>query len=265
MNYTVTKHIEIFRNILVKYETFLDGTICWKEGFLYPLNYDSYFQKLKAKYKFEKYLVSSEIETCKNILRWVNETMLFRDYDEYLGEYRADCILQYAISNRKILNCAMHSIVLTEVLSALGFKCRSIQCLPLDPLDNDSHFINLVFINNFHKWIALDPSFATFFLNSRNEYLNLRELRQYYLKDDFFKIVRHTRFPKSKGFDMNWYKAYLAKNLFRFSCIQGPLFTQMHNIIYYLEPNGYRECNQEEIVDNNIIRYICDSNFFWEG
>lgn len=191
--------------------------------------------------------------------------MLYSELGEYEGKHQAEDIIEYAKGNKKMLNCAMHSIVLTEMLTAIGYKSRSIQCLPFDPIDNDSHFINIVFIQSLNKWIALDPSFSTMFINRKGEHLNLKELREYYIKNITFEVVRYTRFLNNEKFDEVQYKAYLAKNLFRFACIQSSLFTQAYNIIYYLEPRGYRQNNYEKEDEKVSNRFICDRKFFWEN
>lgn len=263
MDNTIVKHFQTFQNILIKYDSFSDVNSIWNGSFIYPSKNNAHLHALKDKYFLEKFVGSNDLDTAKNIMRWVNEIMLFSEYAEYKGNNTALEILNFSRENRKLLNCAMHSIVLTEALLSLGIISRSIQCLPLDPIDNDSHFINIVYINKMKKWIALDSAFSTYFTDKDENILNLHEIRNAYITNKLPKIHRYTRFSQSIGFNMDWYIVYLAKNLFRFSCTHSASFNEKSNIIYFLEPLGYRGDNLEIKTDDNINRYIGDEKYFW--
>lgn len=263
MDYSITKHLDVYQKILIKYDIFSNTPSIWRDCFHYPAMNEVHLCELREKYHLDKFIGNNVLETAINIMRWVNEIMLFSEYGEYKGNNIALDIIQFSRSNRKILNCAMHSIVLTEALLSLNITSRSIQCLPLDPIDDDSHFINIAYIPYLKKWVALDPSFSTYFTDSENNFLNLAELRNSYIENRLPNINRFTRFVESKGFNMDWYIAYLAKNLFRFSSTQLATYNRQNNIIYFLEPAGYRQDNLEIEIKSNLNRYIGDTAFFW--
>jgi len=261
----IEKHFAIYQNMLKKYNRFSDSPNLWDSTFMYPSIADMHLATLRKTYRLEKLVANNDIDTAKNVMRWVHEALLFSDYAEYSGENIAIDILNFARSNRKTVNCAMHSIVLAEALLSLGITSRSIQCLPLDPIDEDSHFINIAYIQDLKKWIALDPSFSTFFSDGDGKVMNLAELRNAYICNRLPNINRFTRFLEIKEFTADWYIAYLAKNLFRFSCPKATIFNREANVLYFLEPIGYRDDNTEERLNSTIRRYIGDSAFFWGG
>lgn len=266
MNYSsedIKRSFDVFSGAIKKYRNYSNIS------FQVTLNDENaidpeYYSQLFQKYSIKKLKSEDELATCFNILRFVNEQMMFRNLcTSYSGKLESDEILTFCRKNRVTLNCALHSIVLSELLISAGIRCRSIQCLPFDPLDIDSHFINLAYISSLNKWIAIDPSYAFYFSDSQDDYINLEKIRQNISSGIDYNINSVARFKKA-SFDIKWYKAYLAKNLFRFSRISGYRFSHSSNIIYFLEPLGYRELPRNENRKPEITSiFITDPMLFW--
>lgn len=257
----VKKNITIFQGVIQKYNTY--SSVRYHDALdEVDVIDENYYKYLFRKYNMNKLKSDDEITTCVNVLRWVHEQMLFSDVLPYVGELKTDEILGFCRNKRVTLNCALHSIVLSELLISMGIHCRSIQCLPFDPLDNDSHFINHAYIATKNKWIALDPSFATYFSDKHTEYCNLADIRQNIATNVDYQINFVTRFRNTQ-FDIEWYKAYLTKNVFRFSRTNTYRFSYTHNTIFYLEPLEYREKGEIEYGPELTRVFITDKNTFW--
>ena len=75
--------------------------------------------------------------------------------------------------------------------------------------------------------------------------MDLLSIRQSIGENIHYTINSATRF-KNTTFDIEWYRAYLAKNLFRFSRFSTVRFSDNKNTVYFLEPLGYRTCCTNE-------------------
>lgn len=265
MNFTlpdIKNNIDVFTGVIKKYNIYSD---CVSEETLDTGECMdmAYYKSLYDKFHMSRLVSSNDLTTCFNVLRWVHEQMLFKNTGTYNGKLETGDILDYCRAKHVILNCALHSIVLTELLISVGIPCRSIQCLPFDPLDNDSHFINHAFIKSLNEWIAVDPSYATYFLDGQGKYMNLQNIRQCVAEGISFNVNRAVRF-KDISFDFECYQAYLIKNLFRFSRIGSLKFSHKNNVIYYLEPLGYRtdSSNRKRVGVTEV--FLTDESKFWE-
>lgn len=259
--YNVIDYKSVFKKQLQKYNVFIAepknlidySDYCYSEKSI----------NLVEKYSLSKYIMDNEIETCKYIARWVYEKLYYKTVAEYYGDYNALSVVGFCEENKVSVNCAMHAIVLMESLLGVGISSKCVQCLPWDPIDDDSHFLVLAYIKELDKEIAIDPSYSLSFTVG-NTFANILELRNSIVSDMHYEIHRFVRF-KTQLFDEKWYRAYMTKNLFRFSCPQRPSFTYGNNEIvkmFYLEPVGYgiegiiNKGNIEEIhsCKNTIVR-----------
>ncbi|CAH1057577.1 transglutaminase-like domain-containing protein [Paenibacillus pseudetheri] len=264
---------EIYLHFLRFFNEYSNKEFKWDEdGFIYDYR-DTRLTKLREDYRLEcvagKH--NNEILRLLNIMRWANEMLRHKrtgDFPE--SSINALNILKFSREKRVTVNCAMHSIVLTEALLSLGYPARSISCLPMDIEVSDSHAICVAYSKSLSKWIALDPSFSIYVTDLNNNILDLNEIRNKIIQGEDITINQYKRINTS-DFDTNWYKSYLTKNLFRFACNQKTNFNHLssnEHIVYFLHPYNYLPNNNTEAVKkmNDITfkyRYISNPSFFW--
>lgn len=91
---------------------------------------------------------------------------------------------------KKAINCRYKAIALTDILVAVGIDALPI-CL-VDKNKSGCHFIVGVCLKEKGKWIAVDPSFNTYFMDDDDNILDVFELRNYFLNNKTPKIVGYT-------------------------------------------------------------------------
>jgi hypothetical protein len=238
---------------------------------------DDALRNLKVKYGLERLAHNrNELETCLKAMEWTFCCLLHKEYREYSGKLHALEILEFSQSNKVTLNCLCHARVLTEVLLALGYKARTISCLPIDVVPKDNHVITTVYITGLGRWVMLDPALCCYVTDKKGTMLSIPEIRQDLIDDTPLEVCVYSRFantgsPESgySAFDKTEYLAYLYKNLFRFmSCaVQGADPAPGDDIFYHLIPDGYLAHNTEQKSgtgeESTTIRLTNNDNFFW--
>jgi len=154
--------------------------------------------------------------------------------------------------------CSHKAVVLNEMLLARGLHSRVITCIP-QHFDMDRHVAVIVFLAAQRRWVFLDPTFNTYFHGGSTRALGPIEIREAYRGgtcpgfseipiDKTWRLVLDGQEYESYH---DWYRTYMAKNCFRFSCPAVSAFgsygsseTQM----VFLNPMGYRERNEYDGV-----------------
>jgi hypothetical protein len=160
-----------------------------------------------------------EISKILNLLHWVHNLIPHDGNHENPTVKNAMSMMAQCKKENRGLNCRGLATVLNECYLALGIKSRFITCMPKDSVFDDCHVINMVYSNQFKKWLWIDPTNNAYVMNEKGELLSIAEVRE--------------RLSKAKPLilnpDANWnnkqtvvieeylYK-YMAKNLYRMEC-----------------------------------------------
>jgi hypothetical protein len=160
------------------------------------------------------------------LLRWTFD-QLFHVADRINPE-PCDALNILAHRKKGSLFCIHNSIVLNEALLSLGIQSRLLWCYPYE-FDCDCHVVVVAYIDEFDKWVLLDPTFNTYFHGLDGVPLSPLEIRAAYL-DGKSPRFRHIEIYKQWVLVMNgvvcetydhFYELYMAKNSFRFSSPLG--------------------------------------------
>jgi hypothetical protein len=268
---------ENYRFLLKKFSAYSDEKAVWASSFFCKnATTDSALQSLKERYALDKLAQGrSDVDACLKAMEWAFCRLLYKESGEFHGSLHATEILNFSRSNRVGLNCLCHTTVLTETLLAMGFKARSISCLPIDVVPSDNHVVTMVFISSLDKWVMLDAALCCYITDNNETMLSIPEIRQSLIDDTALEVCAYSRFLNTKSpnsgyaaFDKTEYLAYLYKNFFRFmSCaVQGADPTPGDNIFYMLVPDGYLAYNTEQkniSGKDSIIRFTNNVGFFW--
>ena len=140
-------------------------------------------------------------------------------------EYRnAIYLWEYTKNTEPAFNCRLHSIMLFELLSAVGIEATFITCMPEDSKDNDCHVVNQAWIPELGKWVMIDSDSGGFYATDPDgSLLSLQEMREHYILGK--PICYHPQFGEAAGNEC-WYYDYMAKNTYWFSCWETIHFDQ---------------------------------------
>lgn len=119
---------------------------------------------------------------------------------------------KYTRSIEPAFNCRLHSILLHELLLSEGIVNRFVTCHPADSEDSDCHVVNLVWLPELQKWAMLDSDMNAWAEDEKGTPLSLAEMRERYI--DGREIVYRPLLNSDN--DFVYYRAYWAKNLYRF-------------------------------------------------
>jgi hypothetical protein len=271
---------ENYRFLLKKFSVYSDEKVAWSSSFSCKNAVsDSALRNLKERYTLDKLFQSkNDVDACLKAMEWTFCHLLHKDFGEFTGSLHALEILDFSRSKRVTLNCLCHAIVLTEVLLAMGFRARSISCLPIDVVPSDNHVVTMVFIPGLDKWVMLDSALCCYIIDRNGTMLSIPEIRQCLIDDISLEICVYSRFLNTKSpvssyaaFDKSEYLAYLYKNFFRFmSCaVQSAGPVPGDNIFYMLVPDGYLAHNTEQKngfeAESMTTRLTNNAGFFWYG
>jgi hypothetical protein len=218
-------------------------------------------KNLKHKYKLDSIAGSGdELSRIFNLMLWVNNNLRHDGNSQNPYPMNADNIIETCRNGNKAVNCRMLATVLNEIYLATGFKSRFVTCKPYEHEFSDCHVVTIVYSNSQKKWIMMDPSFAGFFKDGNNVYLNLMEVRERLINNETLMISDYLNHNRGK-YTKQYYKTYMAKNLFRFECGVKSEYN------YESQPANYKKyielvpLNYETDNSNNL--FTRNSNAFW--
>jgi hypothetical protein len=170
------------------------------------------------------------------------------------------------------VNCRMMATILNEVYLAMGFKSRHVTCMPVEKEFTDCHVVNMVFSETLGKWIYMDPTFEGYFMDKDSSLVGIAEVREILIKGEPLLISDGLNW-NGESYDINAYKNYLTKNLFRFSCPLGsePGYESKDGDLtwIYLNPVGY-DPEKAGTADTSgspgslrIHHYTDNADYFW--
>lgn len=236
-------------------------------SFTYESPADSNLARLRATFNLDGVAGSGdEISRIKNLMHWVHfrlrhdGTVSLPNPDPFTSVN----ILAVAEKEKRPFHCGILATVLNDVYLSMGFKSRRLACLPFDKQDSDRHSVTMVWSDDLHKWLLMDPTFDTYFTSTAGTPLGPAQIRAAMAKGDSILVADSINWngqPRSK---IEHY-CYMAKNLFQLLC--GARWSPAANVkgkpVYvYLIPAGY-DANMLGTVDSTstegIIKYYTDN------
>lgn len=174
----------------------------------------------------------SELQKVKNLLVWLSYNISHKgDYDNHIYPDALN-LLNYSFNNSQHgINCTALSTILSQCLSAIGIRTRTITLLPCSPCDLDCHVVCEAYVSELKKWIMLDPTYGTYITDSDNLPLSVTEIRTK-LADKKAIYLSDKAHYNGKAIASCEITEYYAKNMFIIELdeIQGT-FSQNSRII----------------------------------
>lgn len=230
-------------------------------SFSYMDRSDVNLQNLKATYNLDSIAGSGdELSKITNLMFWVNKNLIHDGSSQNPFPPNANNIIETCKKQNRGVNCRMLATVLNEFYLSLGFKSRIVTCKPFKHQFTDCHVINIIYSNQLNKWIMMDPSFAGYFKDEKNIFLDLSEVRKRLINNETLIISNYLNHNRKK-YTKQAYKTYISKNLFRFECPEKSEYnyealSSNQRKYFELIPINY-------VSDNNNVVYTRNSILFW--
>ncbi len=251
----------INKGILKDHEVFKKGR---SGNIIYDFSCPEY-KLLIEKYSLNKIAGSgSDFEKGKRLLAHFSKRLKHDSmYDNHI-ECNALALLEYSYKQPEHgINCLNKSKIFTEVCLALGIKARRISIMPYSVYDMDNHVVTEIFDNELNKWIMLDPSNNSYFVDENKTPLSMLEIRDKFANNEFVTFV-HTSDKldnleklKDKYLQENW---YICKNSFWFFVNKYQGFgTKKTGNLYFL-PEGF-SVKRWDILNYQYRLEVCKKDY----
>lgn len=196
--------------------------------------------------------------------RFVTSHIPHDNQKEWPVRVNAIGLWEYTKDVAPAFNCRLHSILTFELLLSAGLDAKYITCMPADPEDTDCHVVNEVWLPELEKWAMVDTDMNHYITGTDGVQLSLKEIREHYIAGE--EMVIYNLLEDSIEENASYYRAYMAKNTYWFSC-WGELsyYIEDHTVedvvrdhYYHLVPSGF-----EPFSNNGKSVATSDDEQFW--
>ena len=168
----------------------LRNNLEFHDGTDYKLQYNfshENYETLKSKYKLENTAKEgSEFEKALRLMdeyapRLTHES----NYDNHIPINALD-LLEYSLDNKNQgINCRAKAQILNEMCLSLGIYSRKVWIMPYSKYDGDCHVVNEVWDTSLNKWVMLDITNNTYWIDDNKTPLSILEIRNKAALDEF--------------------------------------------------------------------------------
>lgn len=145
----------------------------------YNFSHENY-ETLKSKYGIEKTAGSgTEFERALNLMNEYAPRLTHKgDYDNHISINALD-LLEYSLDNKNQgINCRNKAQILNEMCLSLGIYSRKVWIMPYSQYDSDCHVVNEVWDTSLNKWVMLDITNNTYWVDENKTPLSVLEIRE---------------------------------------------------------------------------------------
>lgn len=177
------------------------------------------------------------------------------NYDNSV-EMEALKLLEYSLDNRKQgINCRSKAQILNEMCLALGIYSRKVWINPNSRYDTECHVVNEIWDEKLSKWVMLDITNNTYWVDENAVPLSILEIRDCLLNQSFCTPV----YPDDKldklsdSLQKNYDNfIYIAKNMAYFYYCDE--YSQGEgNTFYYLLPQAISIDDESVLISKEVV------------
>ncbi len=162
---------------------------------------------------------ASETAKIINLLHWVHNLIPHDGNHENPVVKNAMSMIAECKKDNRGLNCRGLSTVLNECYLSMGIKSRFVTCMPKDSVFDDCHVINLVWSNDYKKWLWIDPTNNAYVMDEKGDLLDIREVRERLINGKTLIVNPDANWNnKATQYKEDYLYNYMAKNLYRLEC-----------------------------------------------
>jgi hypothetical protein len=177
---------------------------------------DEKLQEIRERYSVDRMAgEGNELSKTLYLLHWISTSTTHRGNISEAIPMNTLALMDYSYQKGKDggINCRMKATILTEMLLSIGIPSRILSLHPLNPNDQDNHVVSQVWLSEMGRWIIVDPTTNSYFLDKNGGIINAIELREMIISGEAVTCGPKTIFGDDTG-DPEAYLAYMAKNLF---------------------------------------------------
>lgn len=202
--------------------------------FQYDLSHENY-EQLKNKYDLEKTAKDgTEFEKALRLMDEYAPRLTHKsNYDNHISQSSIE-LLEYSLDNKAHgINCRAKAQILNEMCLSLGIYSRKIWIMPYSDYDTDCHVVNEVWDSTLNKWVMLDITNNTYWVDENRTPLSILEIRNKVALREFCT-------PVEPGDRTNNLQKLKEKNIGNFLYI-------VKNMVYMQYCNEYTVGESEDI------------------
>lgn len=221
----------------------------------------------------------TEMDQLRNLMHWVHSLAIHTSNAVVPEKMNSLNLLHLIRTEGKRINCWMFATILNDAYLALGWRSRIIHLKPYDQDHIESHVVTAVYCRQLAKWLFVDPNLNAYFMDEWGEVLSVAEIRQRLIDGAVLQVNDELVFNSDnqvfaalgQRFGQDFYRLYIAKNIFRYDCLQFSTFdyeSKPDSKVYIeLLPVGYRTellAQPQVTAKNDQIIYTTDLTHFWQ-
>lgn len=152
------------------------------------------YEAIKSRYKIPINDKATVFEKALSVMQWLTDNTFYSGMQFKILPDDTLKLLEFSCGNgfKCALNCRDKAIALTDLLLAYGIKAYPV-CL-MDTEKIDCHFVVHIYCEEIKRWVVLDPSFNSYFIDGENNLLNIWQLRE---------LKLNNKTPEAVGYSFN--------------------------------------------------------------
>lgn len=159
---------------------------------------------------------TSEVNSVLSILEWIGNHFLHNGKKSIPPNLDAISLINYANEHNGYLNCRGLAIIANELCLSIGLKSKFIICRQKELRCDNSHYMIVVYIEKYGKWIAFDPTYNLMFFDEYNHLLSLEQVRERLAYHKYIKLYDKLKYNQQKLSKELYTKSLLVK-MYRFT------------------------------------------------
>lgn len=181
-NYSSYSYLQMPDQIYIMEAGILHNHLKFRDGESHEFTYDftnDEYAELKSKYRIESIAGSgTELEKALRLTNEFAPRLTHKsNYDNHI-QMNAMALLEYSLDNtRQGINCRAKAQILNEMCLALNLYARKVWILPNSEYDNDCHVVNEIWDSTLNKWVMLDITSNTYWVDETRTPLSILEIR----------------------------------------------------------------------------------------
>ena len=202
------------------------------------------FRQLREQYPIARVAgKGGDFERALRLCRWLAPRLKHQgNFDGHIP-CNSLALLDYCFEKQDVgINCLNKAKILAECCLALGIYARRCGGMPCSPYDEDNHVVTEIYDRKRQKWIAVDPTYGSYFSDGVNP-LSCLELRQAFAERLPVSAVLNRQNPahigelQKRNASVNW---YYAKNSYYFFFDSVSTFgVPEESDVLYVVPEGF--------------------------
>lgn len=156
----------------------------------------------------------NEMDKIRTVMDYIDKTFVHNGMADLYGQKDAYNIIK-ACNGDKELSCRGLAIVCTELIIAMGMQARLVICAQKEQLIDDCHVVTEAYINEFNKWIMVDPSY-NLLISKNGVFLSIREIREELCEEHVDLQISKAATSDGMKINKQLYLHALTKKFYRF-------------------------------------------------